>query len=102
MKISKKEAMEIAETAASIQGFGTLCLTGYHTVWKSDTDDDDVAIDICKKKDDDGVEYYSVYVSPLYDDCDYRYTKSLDTNELCNLILEIVQDQMKVAKEVSA
>lgn len=88
--ITKNQAMEIAQLACELKGYGILASTGYFQIFKNK--EQEVTIDINKEKDTTNREYFAVYISFSHGDSKYSYTESLNKDELCRLILEIAQD----------
>lgn len=95
MIITKDEAMEIAREASELKEYGVLHSTGYYLIYNNDEEENSIAVDICKQKDDwTGKDYFAVYASfeNSYEG-DWKSTNTLDMEELADLILETAQSR---------
>lgn len=88
--ITDEQAMEIAQTAYDLRGYGIPFSTGYYMIFEDKNNQ--VNIDINKERDTTNREYFAVYVSFGDDESEYRYTDCIDVQKLRDLILEIAHD----------
>lgn len=94
--ISYKEAREIAEIAYEEAGYDITDFVGYYVIWAvNDSELDRECAIAINKTEDNGKEFYSIYVSdsdPEDEYSNWHSTNSLDTDELAEKIVEIACD----------
>jgi hypothetical protein len=111
MKLTRRQAEQIALDAAESAGYNIGDSTGYYQIWEREDGEIDYAVEITKERFDgkgryDGKEYFTIYISPSNDDGYWEHTSSLDTNELVDKLMEIVsaidvQEQVELERDFS-
>lgn len=100
MRITKSEALKIAQEAKEKAGYGIQQYTGYHIIWEDESDpENNFAVAINKEKEDKNHDYFAIYVSSPGDENYWEYTDddSIEglADELCRLAVSIEIAEME-------
>lgn len=100
MRITKSEALKIAQEAKEKAGYDIQQYIGYFTIWEDESDpENNFAVAINKEKEDKDHDYFAIYVSSPGDENYWEYTDddSIEglADELCRLAVSIEIAEME-------
>lgn len=103
MRITKEQAIEIANEAMEVAGYDIMSYAGYYTIWQDDNDpENNYSVAINKEADENGDDrHFAIYVSVPTDESWWEYTSSLDVNELAYELMTIAIN-VEIAEEKKA
>lgn len=94
MKITKEQALDIANEAMENAGYHITQYDGFYVIWEDDNDsENNYAVAINKEADKNGKDkHFAIYVSLSTDESWWEYTENLDVNELADKLMRIANE----------
>lgn len=104
MRITKEQALDIANDAMENAGYHITQYVGYYVIWEDDNDsENNYAVAINKEADENGEDrHFAIYVSLPTDESWWEYTENLDVGELADELMRIaINIEIEEAKRIT-
>ena len=93
MRITKEQALDIANDAMENAGYHITQYVGYYVIWEDDNDsENNYVVAINKEADENGKDTFAIYVSPPSDEGWWEYTENFDVEDLADELMRIAID----------
>lgn len=104
MRITKEQALDIANDAMENAGYDITQYVGYYVIWEDDNDsENNYAVAINKEANENGEDkHFGIFVSLPTDESWWEYTENLDVDELADELMRIaVNIEIEEAKRIT-